>query len=159
MVDEPTERRQANRGYPFSNTKPDRSGKVKMETLEYFHSHPGGHSATDMLEDPVIGAKPTNDGGNTALRIRLMRYTRQGLLKRIWDMGEYRYDISEIGEKRLIHLWEHQGLLNPEGAHTLKEIDSAITRLEDVRSILERLERARYHRIALAEARFEAEQE
>ncbi len=131
MKPQKTERR-----YSFPYAKPDRSGKVAARTLEYFAIHPSSHTATDLLRDPVLGNMLAKDRGDKALRVRLLRYTRQGLFTRKWESGEYQYSITRSGEKRLIHLWERVGLLDPANAVSQPEKAEMDLRLQIVDSIL-----------------------
>lgn len=148
VAGEKTERRQA---YPFPHVKPDRSGRVKMETLQYFDSHPGGRSATEMLRDPVLGAKVAGDGGDRALRMRLLRYSRDNLLRRRRKGGEYWYEITPSGEKRLIYLWEKNGQLSPDNATSLAAIDEMELKLARAKSILAAREEELSRRVGLDE--------
>lgn len=129
---EKTERR-----YPFPWVKPDKSGRVAAQTLEYFVHHPTSHTATELLTNPVLGNMLARDRGDRALRIRLLRYARQGLLSRWWVSGEYRYKITRSGENRLIYFWERAGLLDPEKADSEAAREQMKLRLKTQDSILE----------------------
>ena len=129
---ERTERR-----YPFPWVKPDRSGMVATQTLEYFVHHPTSHTASELLRDPVLGNMLAADGGDKAIRMRLLHYTRQGLLAREWESGEYRYRITRSGENRLIFLWDQAGLLDPEKADSEAAKEQMKLRLKTQDSILE----------------------
>jgi hypothetical protein len=131
MNPEMTERR-----YPFPYVKPDRSGRVAAQTLEYFVHDPTSHAVTELLRDPILGNMLAKDSGDKALRVRLLRYTRQGLLSRKWESGEYRYKITRPGENRLIYLWERAGLLDPEKADSQAAKEEMKLRLKTRLSIL-----------------------
>lgn len=132
----PVDPEKTERRYSFPYVKPDRSGRIKAQTLEYFVNHPSSHTATELLGDPVLGNKLARDRGDKALRIRLLRYARQGLLRREWDSGEYQYSITSSGEKRLIHLWERVGLLDSAKADSEAARAEMDLRLQTVESIL-----------------------
>lgn len=132
----PVDAEKTERRYPFPYVKPDRSGRVAARTLEYFVSHPASHTATELLRDPVLGNMLAKDGGDKALRVRLLRYTRQGLFSREWESGEYQYRITRSGEKRLIYLWERIGLLDPAKADSEAARAEMDLRLQTVESIL-----------------------
>jgi len=133
---EKTERR-----YPFPSIEPDRSGKVAALTLEYFVSHPASHTATELTEDPTLGNTLARDMGDKALMVRLLRYSRQGLLRRKREGGQYRYEITRRGEKRMIYLWERSGLLDPANVDSDAAREEMKLRLELVKSILKMQER------------------
>jgi len=60
----------------------DRSGRVKADTLEFFATKPGWHSPSDLRVDPVLGAIYPRFPDNKSIQMRLMRYSRLGILKR-----------------------------------------------------------------------------
>jgi hypothetical protein len=144
MNPEKTERR-----YPFPYVKSDRSGRVAAQTLEYFVQHPTSHAVTELLRDPILGNMLAKDRGDKALRVRLLRYTRQGLLSREWESGEYRYKITRPGENRLIHLWGRAGLLDPEKADSQAAKEEMKLRLETQLSILKSQEEELREKVGL----------
>lgn len=133
---EKTERR-----YPFPSFEPDRSGEVAALTLKYFVTHPTSHTATELTKDPILGNMLARDRGDRALRVRLLRYSRHGLLRRKRERGEYHYEITKFGENRLIYLWERAGLLDPAKADSDGAREEMKVRLELVRSILKAQEK------------------
>jgi hypothetical protein len=136
---EDTEKRE--RRYPFPGFEPDRSGEVAALTLKYFVTHPTSHTATELTKDPILGNMLARDRGDRALRVRLLRYSRQGLLLRKRERREYHYEITKFGENRLIHLWERAGLLDPAKADSEVAREEMKVRLELVRSILKAQEK------------------
>lgn len=124
------------RRYPIPRVKPDRSGRIAAETLQYFVAHPGPHTATEVLRDRVVGKRPLADGGEKGIRMNLLHYSRQGLLRRERKGREYRYQITKSGENRLIFLWDRMGLTDPSKAASIEAREEMRRRLAIVDSIL-----------------------
>ena len=137
----PEDTEKTERRYPFPNFEPDRSGEVAALTLEYFVTHPTSHTATELTKDPVLGNTLARDQGDRALRVRLLRYSRQGLLRRKRERGQYHYEVTRRGENRLIHLWERAELLDPAKADSEAAREEMKARLELVKSILKAQEK------------------
>jgi hypothetical protein len=89
----------------------DRSGRVKADTLEFFLINPGCHSVKTLNSDPIL-CNPYTPEVDSYLQMRLLRYTRDGLLKRQKVSRRYKYIITERGEDRLFYLWKKLGYLN-----------------------------------------------
>jgi hypothetical protein len=90
----------------------DRSGRVKADTLEFFATKPGWHSPSDLRVDPVLGAIYPRFPDNKSIQMRLMRYSRLGILKRRRAGRKYFYSITQAGKKRLVYFWEKLGYLD-----------------------------------------------
>jgi hypothetical protein len=90
---------------------PDLTGKVKMETLQFFAFSLGWHSPKDAYADPFL-EEPLYESEWRCLSIRLLRYYRQGLLRRRRRSRSFEYSITTKGEDRLIYLWEKLGYLD-----------------------------------------------
>lgn len=96
-------------GYRVSRVPPDTSGRVKVDTLEFFVFHDGWHPINELLQDPVLAAPYSLDRNSRAIHVRLARYAHRGLLVRRWRSGEYEYAITTKGEDRIIYLWDKLG--------------------------------------------------
>lgn len=100
--------------YRTSLVDSDRSGRVKMETLETVYlvqSFKKWCTAEDVLE---FLSTPPFDSGKRGVSMRLLRYKRQGLLiRRKWEGRLTEYKLSEKGEDRLIYFWKKFNLLEP----------------------------------------------
>jgi len=83
--------------------KPDRSGKIKMQTLQHMELNPWC-SALEMSRDPIFSV-PSYSPVEKLLSIRLMRYYREGLLQRRRRKRGFEYHLTGKGEDRLIFLW------------------------------------------------------
>jgi len=125
------------RRYPIPRVKPDRSGRIAAETLNFFAIHPGPHTAREVLKDPAVGSRPLADRGEKGIRMNLLHYARQGLLSRERTGREYRYELTKSGGKRLIYLWDRLGLTDPSRATTLEAREEMKRRLMIVDSLLE----------------------
>jgi hypothetical protein len=114
----------------------DRSGRVKADTLEFFATKPGWHSPSDLRVDPVLGAIYPRFPDNKSIQMRLMRYSRLGILKRRRAGRKYFYSITQAGKKRLVYFWEKLGYLDQANATTEKERNLFDARLEVAISIV-----------------------
>jgi hypothetical protein len=130
--------------YPVTLDSP-KANEAKMQTLEYFATFPGWHTADELLRDPEVGGVYSADPATRAVQMRLMRYTDMGLLERKWDSGKYEYAITSKGEDRLFFLWEKHGYLDTKKQQlSNEEMDEMEDRLSMIISIKEkRLEKIR----------------
>lgn len=95
----------------------DRSGRVKMDTLETVYlvqSFKDWCTVEDVyLELEYVAASPF-ESGRRGVSMRLLRYKRQGLLIRRKIGGRLtEYKLSQKGENRLIYFWKKFNLLDP----------------------------------------------
>lgn len=116
----------ARRPAPSTNVDPlyrislegiDRSGRVKMDTLEIVYlvqSYKGWCTAEDAYRELAYFAASPFASGRRGVSMRLLRYKRQGLLIRIKIEGRLtEYKLSQKGEDRLIYFWKKFSLLSP----------------------------------------------
>jgi hypothetical protein len=96
------------RKFPLSPKDAEEASAVKRDTLEYFAYIHGWHSPQELEEDPVLAGSQSPDKSR-AIQMRLLRYSRQGLLSRRRAPRGYEYEITMKGEDRLFHLWEKLG--------------------------------------------------
>ena len=89
--------------YPISSD--EELGEAKIATLEYFARRPGWHAASVLKEDSQIGTIRFVEDSR-AIQMRLLRYVRQGLLRRRRKHVGYEYTITMKGEDYLFYLWE-----------------------------------------------------
>ncbi len=89
--------------------RPDTSGRVKVNTLEFFVFHEGWYSARALMKDPSLADIYSADPNSRAIQMRLARYAHDGLLMRRWQSGEYAYAITGKGEDRVRYLWKKLG--------------------------------------------------
>lgn len=111
-------------GYRVSRVPPDATGRVKVDTLEFFVFHDGWHPIKELLQDPVLAAPYSQDRTSRAIHMRLARYAHRGLLVRRWTSGEYEYAITAKGEDRIIYLWEK--LSYTDTMRTLTEVEKPL---------------------------------
>jgi hypothetical protein len=103
--------------FPLPIMEVDRSGRIKCKTLEIllFKKYESGYdwfSAKELLSDSVFQLYPYLSGWR-CLSMRLLRYTRQGLLERIKIGRCFKYRLTRRGEDRLEYLWNKFGMLSP----------------------------------------------
>ena len=95
----------------------DRSGKVKMLTLETIYliqSSKKWCTVEDLFRELEDVAASPFESGRRGVSMRLLRYERQGLLLRIKIRGRLtEYKLSQKGEDRLMYLWNKFKLLAP----------------------------------------------
>jgi hypothetical protein len=96
------------RKYPVPNADVDLSGVVKEQTLEYFLLNPGWHRTVEIRRDSYL-TDIVSPEESRAIQMRLVRYTRQGLLERRKRTNGFEYQISMKGEDRLFYLWDKFG--------------------------------------------------
>jgi hypothetical protein len=103
------------RQYPIPLEDVDLSGRVKMETLEAVLLEQLSHdwcTPKRLNEETILGANLYQSEWR-CISIRLLRYYRQGLLRRRRKGRTYEYQISEKGEDRLLYLWKKFKCLDP----------------------------------------------
>lgn len=76
-----------------------------MDTLEYFAYHPGWHASKQVEKDLMLGRLKMPEQSR-AIQMRLLRYSRQGLLARRRVERGYEYRLTTKGENRLFYFWE-----------------------------------------------------
>ena len=95
----------------------DRSGNVKMDTLESIflvQQVKGWCTVNELHRDLEDMAASPFESGRRGVSMRMLRYRRDGLLIRVKIGGRLtEYKLSERGEDRLIHFWRKFGLLTP----------------------------------------------
>ena len=95
----------------------DRSGRVKMDTLEIVYlvqSYKGWCTAEDAYRELESFAASPFASGRRGVSMRLLRYKRQGLLIREKIQGRLtEYKLSKKGEDRLMYFWKKFSLLSP----------------------------------------------
>jgi hypothetical protein len=95
------------------------------------------------LEDLVV-ASWENPTPGTRVNVRLLRYTRAGLLerrrtrKRTRKRYEYEYMLLPKGLDRYIFKLKSRGLLNPTNAKTVDQKEMMLNRIAVVRLLLEK---------------------
>lgn len=103
--------------YRTSLMEIDRSGKVKMETLETIYlvqSYKKWCTVEDVYQFLESLAAEPFASGRRGVSMRLLRYNRQGLLIRRKIRGRLtQYKLSQKGEDRLIYFWNKFKLLVP----------------------------------------------
>lgn len=99
-----------NRRYSRPIIDVDRSGMIKLSTLQSLIFE--WKSAKELGKNPLFLSNPYRSGWR-CLSIRLLRYTREGLLQRRRVGRCYEYKISLKGEDRLCYLWDKFGSLSP----------------------------------------------
>lgn len=113
----------------------DRSGTVKAQTLSYFSTYEGWYSAKELLKHPRLGRYLSKVPDDRAIQMRLLRYSKLGILERRKVSREYQYRITTAGEKRMLYLWEKLGYLDPSRANTDLQKKLMRLRLEIATSI------------------------
>ena len=130
--------RDGTRRYPYPAYDADRTGLVRVSTLEFFVFNEGWHTAEELRSEILLEKWPALFPFSKAISIRFLRYTRSGLLERRRKGHHYGYAITMKGERRWIYLLRSRGLLDPQRAGTLEEKNLVSTRREAVETILEK---------------------
>ncbi|MFQ5969418.1 MAG: hypothetical protein ACE5J2_02855 [Nitrososphaerales archaeon] len=125
---------------------PDLTGKLKINTLEFFAFNHGWHSSKVLYCNPVLRGLYFVGSGWRCLSMRLLRYYRDGLLLRRRGSRSFEYCITWKGEDRLIHLWKKLGYLDVDRKLTDPEKGITEIRLRKIKSM-------GHERIALVRAR------
>ena len=97
------------RKYPIPLMKIDRSGMIKLLTLENLIFE--WKSAKELLNDSIFETYIYLSDWR-CISMRLIRYYRQGLLRRKKVGHCYKYKLSIKGEERLYYLWNKFNLLS-----------------------------------------------
>ena len=133
------------RKFPLSLSPEDpESNTTKRDTLEYFAYNQGWHSPRDLEEggDPRLSSIRSPEESK-AIQMRLLRYSRQGLLSRRRRNRGYEYAISMKGEDRLFYLCDKLGETSTKkGGLPPEEKEKMTNRLNLKLSILEARKRA-----------------
>ena len=135
--------------YPFSTWDVDRTGSVKRRTLEFFVFNEGWHTAERVRREPGFDTWEDIFPDSKAVPMRLLRYTRMGLLQRreiSWHC--YEYAITMEGERRWMFLAKKLGFLDSEKAKTVAGRNEALERREEKIELLEK------HEVELTEKLF-----
>lgn len=105
-----------------------------IKTLEHFAFTREWHTKEQFLEDPTV-AEWENPTPGTRVNVRLLRYTRAGLLSRRRNERKYQYEyrLSPKGEDRYIYMLKDRGLLNPANAKSMLEKETMLIRLAAVK--------------------------
>jgi hypothetical protein len=108
-----------------------------LKTVEHFAFNKGWITKKQFLADLGV-ATWENPRPGTRLNVRLMRYTRSGLLqrRRTKQRYEYEYRLSPKGLDRYIYLLTSRGLLDAVHARTNNEKESMLTRIRLCRLLL-----------------------
>lgn len=116
--------------YPFPTYEVDLSGGVMLNTLEHFAHTTRWHTKKQFLRDPMVADWEIPTPGKR-VNVRLLRYTRAGLLSRRRREGryEYEYRLSPKGEDRYIYILKSGGLLDPGNAKTPEEKELMLNRI------------------------------
>lgn len=114
-----------------------------LNTLEYFALTNSWSTKKMFLEDPAV-ASWENPLPGTRINVRLMRYTRAGLLHRRRTKGryEYEYKLAPKGLDRFVFVLKDRGLLDPAKAKDPEDREKMLNRLAIVKLLL-REEKAR----------------
>ena len=125
--------------YPFPTFGVDLSGDIMLGTLEYFAYAGGWRTKKQFLEDLEV-ASWENPTPGTRVNVRLLRYTRAGLLERRKKKKKYEYEyrLSSKGLDRYIFMLKSRGLLNPTNAKTAEQKEMMLNRIAVVRLLLEK---------------------
>jgi hypothetical protein len=126
------------RRYPYPAYDVDRSGFVKLRTLEFFVLNESWHTPERFRREVALDKWEDMFPLSNAVEMRFLRYTRLGLLKRRRVGRQYEYAITTVGERRWIYMLKKRGLLEPEKAKTLGEKNLATMRREKVLELLKR---------------------
>jgi hypothetical protein len=118
----------------FPTFEVDLSGDIMMKTLEHFAFTRKWHTKEQFLRDPAV-AEWENPTPGTRINVRLLRYTRAGLLSRRRNKlkHQYEYRLSPKGEDRYIYMLKDRGLLDPANAKSALEKETMLTRLAAVK--------------------------
>jgi hypothetical protein len=129
------------RKFPLSLKDHEEASVVKRDTLEYFAYSHGWHTPQELEEDPLL-AGPQSPNKSRAIQMRLLRYSRQGLLSRRRAPRGYEYEITMKGEDRLFYLWDMFGDSNANRELTPEETERMTKVLNLKLSILDARKRA-----------------
>lgn len=118
----------------FPTFEVDLSGDIMIKTLEHFAFTRKWHTKEQFLADPAV-AEWENPTPGTRVNVRLLRYTRAGLLNRRRNEGryEYEYRLSPKGVDRYIYMLKDRGLLNPANVKSALERETMLLRLAVVK--------------------------
>jgi hypothetical protein len=111
------------RKFPLTRKDSEEEGAIKMDTLEYFVGFPGWHGPAELKDNPVL-ADSLLLKGSRAIQMRLLRYSKQGLLSRRRAPRGYEYMITMKGEDRLFYLWNKFGITDACRKLTSEESES-----------------------------------
>jgi len=105
-----------------------------LNTLEYFAVAGSWRTKKQFLGDPVV-ATWENPMSGTRVNVRLLRYTRAGLLQRRRTVKwyEYEYWLTFKGVDRYVFMLKRRGLLEPANAKTEDEKEMMLNRLAAVK--------------------------
>ena len=125
--------------YRTSLSEIDRSGRVKMDTLETVYlvqSLEDWCTIEDVYQELECLAASPFESERRGVSMRLLRYKRQGLLiRRKIGCRLTEYKLSEKGEDRLIYFWKKFKLLEPRpGWQSMGEEGRLGKELADIRS-------------------------
>jgi len=125
--------------YPFPTFEVDLSGDIMLNTLEHFAFTNEWNTKKQFLEDPVVAGWENPEPG-TRVNVRLMRYTRAGLLQRRRSGGKYEYEyrLSPKGLNRYVFMLKSRGLLDPSNAKTPEDKETMLNRIAVVKMLLAR---------------------
>ena len=128
-----------NMRFPVPLKDSNAAGVAKRDTLEFFVFNPGWHKPVELDDDPVVGGLvSSHDDGSRSSQMRLMRYSRQGLLARRKTPGGFEYEITMKGEDRLFYLWKKLGDTKTNGMLTSDEAERSTQLLNLKKEILEK---------------------
>lgn len=101
-----------------------------LNTLEHFAHTTRWHTKKQFLKDPKVADWKSPAPGKR-VNVRLLRYTRAGLLSRRRREGryEYEYRLSPKGVDRYIYMLKDRGPLDPGKAETPEEKETMLNRL------------------------------
>lgn len=126
------------RKFPSPSLSTPAFNESKMATLAYFAVTPGWHPQAQVKNDRLASDLERLIPRSKSVPMRLLRYTKQGLLMRRRGRRGYEYTITRRGEEWLLHLWRSKGLLDPDKAETEDEMKAVYIRLRLERVLLER---------------------
>jgi hypothetical protein len=112
------------------------AGRVKLETLEFFAYSAGWHRPAELRQDILAPKGDLLVQGTRRVEVRLLRYTRMGLLERRRASEShagtrgYEYRLTLKGEKRLLYIWKDMGFLNQDKAKSLEDLKIIQIRLD-----------------------------
>jgi hypothetical protein len=133
------------RKYPFSPFLTDLTGAVLLRTLEHFAFSGKWETKKQFLKDQAVTAWE-NPAPGTRINVRLMRYSRNGLLlrRRTNARYEYEYRLAPKGFRRYVYLLNMKGLLNPGAVKDSDDKGRMLNRIMLIK-LLARQEIARLH--------------
>jgi len=98
------------RKFPLSDPLVDPPSLRKMTTLEFLFLHEGWHESSKIKADPDLRSISQEPSADRSIQMRLVRYCRQGLVRRKRVGHGYAYHLTPKGEDRLFYLWEKFGV-------------------------------------------------